>query len=383
VVRVIARLNAGGPAHHVGLLSSRLGDGYETLLIHGRVGPGEAPLAAFDTRYPTQRREFADLGREIRPLRDLRTLGRLVRLLRRVRPDLVHTHTAKAGLLGRLAALALRPRPIIVHTYHGHVLEGYFGRLMTAFYRAAERALGRASDALLGVSDATVADLRRFGIGDDRTLRVLRLGLDLDTFTRSGPDDGAAFRAEVGVLPGETLLVAVGRLVPIKRYDVAIRAFALAAEDVPLRLVIVGDGSERPRLERLARELRVQDRVRFTGWRADLTAIAAAADIAVLSSDNEGTPVSLIETGAAGTPAVATAVGGVEEVVTAATGLVVPPDDPPALAAALTALARDPAARLAMGAEARRAIPERYAATRLLADVDALYRELLDARGKC
>ena len=266
-----------------------------------------------------------------------------------------------------------------MHTYHGHVLEGYFGSLKTAFYRTAERGLARASDALIGVSDATVADLRRFRIGTDRTLRVLRIGLDLDGFTASQPDDGAAFRSEVGVLPGETLLVAIGRLVPIKRYDVAIRAVALA-EDVPLRLAIVGDGSERARLERLARELGVEDRVRFMGWRADVAAIAAAADVAVVSSDNEGTPVSLIETGAAGTPAVATAVGGVAEVVTAGTGLVVPPDDPVALSAAIAALARDPARRLAMGAEARREIPRRYAATRLLSDVDALYRELLGDR---
>jgi glycosyltransferase involved in cell wall biosynthesis len=375
---VITRLNAGGPAHHVGVLSSGLGPAYETLLVHGRVGAGEAPLEDFDARYPTRRLELPDLGPEVRPVRDLLTLLRLVRILRRMRPDVVHTHTAKAGLVGRLAALSLRPRPAIVHTYHGHVLEGYFGRSETSLYRLAERALGRVSDRLVGVSDATVADLRRFGIGTAATLRVIRLGLDLDEFLRAGPPEGAGFRAETGVRPGETLVVTVGRLVPIKRCDVALRAVAHAcAGGAPLRLAVVGDGPLRAELEDLAHRLGIAGRVVFTGYRGDLPAIAAAADVALLSSDNEGTPVWLIEAAAAATPAVATDVGGVREVVADGTGVTAPARDHAALGDALGALAADADRRGEMGSAARRHVRERYAAERLLGDVDRLYTELV------
>src|SRR6478735_7755654 len=159
VMRVIARLNMGGPAHHVGFLSGLLDpERYETVLLHGDVGAGEAALSSTADRYGVRRETVPGL----RP--ELRALVALVRAVRRFRPDIVHTHTAKAGMLGRLAALAMRPRPIIVHTYHGHVLEGYFGRLLNAFYRALERGLARVSDALIGVSSATVDDLVRLRI---------------------------------------------------------------------------------------------------------------------------------------------------------------------------------------------------------------------------
>src|SRR3954470_4342253 len=158
VMRVIARLNMGGPAHHVGFLSGLLEPArYETVLFHGEVGAGEAALSSSADRYGVRREVVRGLRPELRPLDDLRALVALVRAVRRFRPDIVHTHTAKAGMLGRLAAvLGGRPRPIIVHTYHGHVLEGYFGRFLNAFYRFLERALGRVSDALIGVSQATV-----------------------------------------------------------------------------------------------------------------------------------------------------------------------------------------------------------------------------------
>jgi glycosyltransferase involved in cell wall biosynthesis len=382
VMRVIARLNMGGPAHHVGYLSARADpERYETVLFHGAVGAGEADLSSAADRLGVRRELVPGLRPELRPLDDLRALVYLVRAVRRLRPDVVDTHTAKAGMLGRLAAaIAVRPRPVIVHTYHGHVLEGYFGRLQNAFYRALERGLARVSDALIGVSSATVNDLVRLRIADRSKFRVIPIGLDLDPFLTSTRVAGAAFRAEAGAADDETLLTFVGRLVHIKRVDILLRAFARASSRARVRLAIVGDGDLRPELERRARELGIAERVWFAGYREDMVAVAAAADIAVLSSDNEGTPVSLIEAGAAGKPAASTNVGGVPDVVIPDSGQLVPIGDSDALGDAIAALAGDSALAADMGARARAHVAGRFSIERLIDDMDALYQELLARR---
>ena len=380
IVRVIARLNMGGPAHIVGLLSSRLDpERYETLLLHGEVGPGEDSLEDAVRASGAAMARVPGLRPELRPPDDARALGSLVRAIRRLRPDIVDTHTAKAGMLGRLAAvLAGQPRPKIVHTYHGHVLEGYFGPVKNATFRELERRLGSVSDALIGVSSATVDDLVRLGVAPREKFRVIPIGLDLDPFLNATSDDGAAFRAEAGVQDGEVLLTFVGRLVPIKRVDVLLRAVAAArAAGAPVRLAVVGDGELRPELERLAAELGIAGQVWFAGYRGDMLPVATGSDIAVLSSDNEGTPVSLIEGGAAGKPAVATLVGGVADVVTPETGFLVPQRDTKAFAEALVHLAQDRELRMQMGQRARTAVAQRFSADRLAEDMDLLYRELL------
>jgi glycosyltransferase involved in cell wall biosynthesis len=383
VLRVIARLNMGGPAHHVGLLGSMLdGERYETLLLHGEVGAGEASLEDSVRSRGVTLAQVPGLRPEVRPHDDLRALASLVRAIRRARPDIVHTHTAKAGMLGRLAAvLAGGARPVLVHTYHGHVLEGYFDPLRTATYRAMERRLADVSDALVGVSQATVDDLVRLGIAPRYKFRVVPVGLDLEPFLRLRHRDGVGFRREAGACNGEVLLTFVGRLVPIKRIEVLLEAFARArASGAPVRLAVVGGGPLESELERLARDLGVAEVTRFMGYRSDMAAVAAASDLAVLSSANEGTPVSLIEAAAAGRPAVATAVGGVPDVVTAETGFLVPEGDVDALASAVARLAADPQLRARMGTKARDHVAERFSAVRLASDVDDVYRELLESR---
>jgi glycosyltransferase involved in cell wall biosynthesis len=380
VLRVIARLNMGGPAHHVGLLGAGLdAERYETLLLYGDPGSGEDSLEQEVHARGAHMTHVRGLRPEIRPHDDIRALTALVREVRRQRPDIVHTHTAKAGMLGRLAALlAGRPRPVIVHTYHGHVLDGYFGRVKTAFYRGLERWLAKRSDALIGVSSATVDDLVRLGVGDRSKFRVIPIGLDLNPFLECSQVAGAAFREEAGVEDGELLLSFVGRLVPIKRVDVLLRALSHArARGARVRLAVVGDGQLRPELERLTSELGVADHVFFAGYRADMVPVAAASDLAVLSSDNEGTPVSLIEAAAAAKPSVSTAVGGVPDVVTPETGILTEPRDAQALGAAIARLAADQSVRTEMGEHARRHVAERFSVERLLDDVEALYVELL------
>ncbi|HEX6753806.1 MAG TPA: glycosyltransferase [Solirubrobacterales bacterium] len=385
VLQVIGRLNMGGPAHIAALLSGRRfsPDRYETLLVHGSLASGEESLAGLAEEEGATMRHLPELQQPVQPARDAQALAKLVRLVRGFRPHVVHTHTAKAGFLGRQAALAVRPRPAVVHTYHGHVLEGYFGAPKSRLYLEMERALARVSDCLIGVSQATVDDLVRLGVAPPSKFRVLPLGLDLDRLVELPGELRAASRAELGVGDGEILLVFVGRIVPIKRLDLLLEALAQAREADPrLRLAVVGDGEERPRLERQAAELGIAGDVLFLGYRRELPPVFAAADLAVLSSDNEGTPVSLIEAAAAGLPAVATDVGGVREVVGEDTGVLTPQGDATALAAAIVEMAADPERRERCGAAARRHAIDSYSAKRLLTDVDALYQKLIEVRGR-
>lgn len=382
VLRVIARMNVGGPAHHVSILSGRMeGRGYRTLLVAGHVGAGEASADHLAREHGVWLLSLTCLSPQLHAGNDLRALVALVRVIRRFRPDVVHTHTAKAGFVGRLASvLALRPRPKIVHTYHGHVLEGYFGPVRTTVYRILERTAGRVSDALVGVSQATVDDLVRLRVAPRERFEVVALGLELEPFLALDPVPAAddAVRATTGVRAGELLVSISGRLVPIKRVDIALRAFALARRrGARLRLLVVGDGELVDELQALAAELDVRDAVHFVGFRRDMPAVVAATDIALLTSDNEGTPVSLIEAAAGARPAVSTDVGGVRSVVSPAGGRLSGRGDAPALAEALVELSADGPLRRRMGLAARDHVASRFGAERLVDDIDDLYRSLL------
>jgi glycosyltransferase involved in cell wall biosynthesis len=374
ILRVIARMNIGGPAYHVALLSARLDpERYETMLVAGQLGPGEGSFEELARRYGADLHVLPTLGPEVDPRADLRALIELRRIICRFRPHIVHTHTAKAGALGRTAALlAGRRRPLIVHTYHGHVLEGYFGPAVSAGYRTAERVLARFSDRLIAVSQATVDDLVRLRVAAPERFEVVALGLELDRFLALAPRPAPS---------GDVVALYAGRLVSIKQVDVLLRAVARARRGgAPLSLVVLGDGALRPDLEQLARALGIASSVTFAGYRTDVLPYLAAADLAVLSSANEGTPVALIEAASSGRPLVGTRVGGVPDVVAPGTGRLVDPDDEEGLAAALAELAGDEALRLELGARAREHVRTRYACERLLTDVDGLYRRLLAAR---
>lgn len=374
----------GGPAHHVTLLSGRLDpERYETVLVAGLVPPDEGSLDHLAADRGVRLVRLHALGPALHPLRDLQALVRLVILVRRGRPDVICTHTAKAGMLGRLAGVIARPRarPALVHTFHGHVLEGYFGRLQTSAYRWIERALGRRSDRLVGVSQATVDDLVRLGVGPADRFRVLPLGLDLGDFLRLDAAPSIAARESLGVAGAELVLSWVGRLVPIKRVDVALRALALVRDrGHDVRLLLVGGGELEAEMRALAGQLGIAAAVSFLGYRSDLAPVVAAADAALLTSDNEGTPVSLIEAAAAARPMVATDVGGVRDVAAGPWARLAPPDDPEALAAAITEVTALPAEeRSRLGELGRAHVRTAYGVDRLLRDADGLYREILVA----
>jgi len=349
VVHVIARMNVGGPARILsGLLGTLDPIEFPQTLVTGEVGPGEEdwyavrePDASDDPRIV----RVESFGRAISPLRDLRTARTLTRLLRELEPDVVQTHTAKAGLLGRRAALRAGV-PHVVHTFHGHTLHGYFPAVVTDLFTRLERRLARRTDDLLAVGHRVRDDLLAAGVGVPEQFTVLPPGVPEDV-----PSDPAAARARLGLPEPPVPIVAfVGRLSGVKRPDRFLDAAEHVAATHPQCIfLVVGDGDERAALE--ARE-RTAD-VRFLGWRGDVEDVYAAADLIVVTSDNEGMPVTLIEAAMAGRACVTTDVGSAGEVVLdGRTGLVVP-CDPRAVAAAMVELLDDRTRRSTFGTAAR------------------------------
>ena len=377
VLRIFSRLNVGGPSVHVILLTAGLKDrGYETQLVIGQESPREGNLFDLAARKGVACVAMPGLGREVRPWRDLRALLGLYRMMRTFRPHIVHTHTAKAGMLGRLAA-RVAGVPVVVHTFHGHVLRGYFGPLTTAFYRAMERGLGASSDVLVAVSDAVKRDLVGLGVASDAKIRVIPLGLDLEPLAGALPR--GSLRGEAGV-PGDAPLIGiVGRLAPIKDVGTFLRAAAAVRAAVPAaRFAVVGDGEERGPLEAERARLGLEGCVFFHGWRRDMAAVYGDLDVVVNCSRNEGTPVALIEALAAGRPVVATRVGGTPDLLgDGRRGVLVPPGDAAALAAGIVDALRGSEPLPARVREGQAYVLAHHSARRLIDDVDALYRELL------
>ncbi|MFJ3823130.1 glycosyltransferase [Streptomyces nodosus] len=374
VMRVIARMNVGGPALQVSALMRGLDDElFDHRLYAGSVGPDEADYV--EQRAPdVQVRPVPTLGRAVRPTDDLRALAALTGAMRRFRPHIVHTHTAKAGTLGRLAAVLARV-PVRVHTFHGHLLKGYFSPAKTRLVVQAERRLAAVTDRLVAVGCGVRDDLLTAGIGLPRQYAVVPPGT-----TPAVPPGRSEARRLLGV-PGDGPVVAyVGRVTRIKRPD---RFLAVAREvrrAVPeARFLVCGAGDLHGDLEQAA-DLR--DALHLLGWRADVETVYAAADLVLLTSDNEGMPVSLIEAGLAGLPSVSTRVGSVAEVVQdGRTGFLAPPDAPELLTRHTVALLRDEALRHRMGRQARAWTTERFGAERLVQDTHDLYASLAVAHG--
>ena len=376
----------GGPALHVSYLSAGLRNrGYETTLVAGSVSRGEQSMAYVAEELGVPVVTIPHLHREISPLRDLLATARLARIMRSERPTILHTHTAKAGAVGRMAALlAGRARPpIIVHTFHGHVLRGYFGRFWTGVFRLLERMLARITDALVAVSPEVRDELVALGVAPASKFRVIRLGIALDTRIQADDAARAETRRVMGIPDGRFVVGWIGRMTGVKRTDVLLHGFRTLREDgIDAVLCMVGDGPDRESVEQLADELGIVRDCLFTGYQEDVGPFFAAFDVFVLTSGNEGTPVTAIEALAAGCPVVATRVGGVPDVVTdGEDGFLVSPAAVDELAGRLADLARDPDLRARMGASGRARMRTRYAVDRLIDDTDRLYRELLAEKG--
>lgn len=382
ILRVITRLNIGGPAIHAILLTRDLNDGadFRSVLVTGTPAEHEGDMSDLARANDVEPMVFPALGREISPLDDLAALARMVRLVREQRPDVVHTHMAKAGTVGRLAAQICRV-PLIVHTYHGHVFHSYFSPVKTRLFLTIERALGMGTHRIVVVGERQRDEIAAYGVASRDKLLPIRLGLELGQFLNAERLRGT-LRGELGLGADVPLVGIVARLVPIKAHEVFLQAAAAVQQSLPdACFLVIGDGERRAELEQLAKQLGVD--ARFMGWRRDMPTVYADLDVVALASRNEGSPVALIEALAAARPVVSTAVGGVPEVVLhGETGLTVPPSDPAALAEGMLTLLRDRDLAARLGQAGRRHVYPRYDSSRLVDDMRSLYRRELSARGR-
>jgi glycosyltransferase involved in cell wall biosynthesis len=377
VVRIIDRLNVGGPAIHAVLTTKGLDPRrFRTVLVTGSIEPDEGDMSYLLAEHGVDDVvSIPSLGREIRPLRDLRAAWQIYRLLQRERPQVVHTHKAKAGVIGRLAALA-SGTPVLVHTFHGHVLHGYFGPWKSKAFTAIERVLAQGTSRLVTPSARLADDLAStYKVAPRGRFQVIPLGFDLSPFEQCEIHRGK-LRAELGVGPDVKLVAIIGRMVPVKDHATFVAAAEIIAARRPdVHFVFVGRGALEAEIRSDVRRRGLEPRSHFLGWRDDLPVIYADLDVAALSSINEGTPVSIIEAIASGLPVVATEVGGVPDVLrNGARGSLVPPRDPRAMAAAIER-AFSPEAR--SRAKAMRGHMDEYGADRLCRDLSDLYTDLL------
>ena len=371
VLRVISRLNIGGPSIQALLLSKKLDPSqFEPHLVFGTTNPSEGSLA------PTKNESFQfyhvpTLQREISLLKDLKSFISILKIIKKVNPHIVHTHQAKAGLLGRSAAILLGV-PIRIHTFHGHVFHSYFPTWKTRLFLMLERILARYSH-LIAISDTQKKELESH-LKSSSTVHVIPLGLELKKFENLPPQE--PLKKKWGYREDQILIGIVGRLVPIKNHDLFLDvARDLKSKFSHVKFLIVGDGERRSYLEKKIHNENL-DHVRILGWQYDLREIYSLLDIVVLTSLNEGTPVSLIEAGASGKPIVSTSVGGVASIIQHETnGYLIHKHDKTAFVNSLESLIQNKELREKMGKKSQSEIIGRFNEDRLVKDIEAFYKK--------
>jgi len=401
ILRIIARLNVGGPAIQAVSLTSELSpDRYQTMLVCGQVSASEGDMAYLAKEKGVKPVVIPELGREISIFDDLRCFFALRKIIRRFRPHIIHTHTAKAGTLGRLAALIINAtsrsgsRISIVHTFHGHVFHSYFSKLKTLVFIQIERLLARYTDRIIAISPLQKWDIcNKFRIAGKEKVKVIRLGFDLSGY-RDCDRKRWTLREKYlsNSAPDKFIVGTIGRLAQVKNHSLLLKAVKLLKDWGKLdlfRFLIVGDGELRAELENEARNSGVREEIIFAGWHKDMPPVYGALDAVALMSKNEGTPVTLIEAMAASKPVVATDVGGVRDLLgkikeerpnrvqLAGNGILVPPEDSEALANGLLFVLENRKKLDQMAINARDFVSKKYSLKRLVDDIANMYDELI------
>ncbi|MEO8066090.1 MAG: glycosyltransferase [Flavobacteriales bacterium] len=405
VLRIINRFNLGGPTHNVAYLSKYLAPEFETLLVGGKWGENEEGSQHILDNLGLEPVFLPEMQREVAPWRDRAAYRRIKQIIQEFKPDIVHTHAAKAGAVGRMAAADLGV-PVIVHTFHGHIFHSYFGQVRTQLYKSIERFLARRSTRIVAISDRQKEELvDEHRICPAEKVTVIPLGFDLSRFQTDQATKRKLFRKVYGVDDDEIAIGIVGRLVPVKNHDLFLNALQNVSERTGkrVRAFIVGDGEERERLEQKVIALGMsmakgpyfnghgfghgvngkpvvaKATVTFTSWIKEIDIVNAGVDLVALTSLNEGTPVSLIEAQASNRPIVSTAVGGIENVVLPGrTALLSASEDQGALADNMLRIVEDDQLRASMSIAGWQHVKAKYHFSRLVEDTADLYRSLLN-----
>ena len=425
VLRMIARLNIGGPAIHAHLLTQGLdGNKFDTILVTGKISPQEGDMSYLFDSSGRQPIVISELQREISLKMDLAVLFQIFKLLRHEKPDIVHTHTAKAGTIGRIAVfiynrvqssklkaqswvrMISRGRVAgeqstidnrqckVVHTFHGYVFRGYFGKLKSLFFLWTERLLAKVTDVIIAISESQKSELcSKYNIAPASKFRTVKLGFDLEPFFSAERLKGQ-FKKSLGIDSKTILVGIVGRLVPIKNHKMFFKSAKIFLDqnpDIDVKLVVVGDGKLRNALEHYCRQEELSDRVVFCGWVRDLPKVYADLDILALTSINEGTPVSIIEAMGSSVPVISTDAGGVRDLLGAPVqhmssngfqvherGILCQQGDTKGLAMGLQYIMKNAELRQEIVRSGRQFVEQSFSKERLLQDIESLYVELLE-----
>lgn len=382
ILRIINRFNIGGPTYNATFLTRFISDDFETLLVGGLPDEGEKDSLYITEEYGVKPVLIEELKRNPGFSSDRKAYKRLKSLIQEFQPDIVHTHASKAGALGRRAARACNV-PVVVHTFHGHVFHSYFGPAKTFLYKTIEKRLARASNGIIAISDLQKSELTNdHRICPSDKIKVIPLGFDLEKFASDTETKRQATRNSFGLTDEEVAIAIIGRLAPIKDHDFFLNVIekVLVRSSKPVRIFIVGDGSERTGIEQKVNYLneRFGNRIRMTSWIKDIATFNAGMDIICLTSKNEGTPVSLIEAQASGTPVITTDVGGVRDVVDDGnTGYIVRVGDLDNYTEKLLNLIENEKKRSKMSQNGWPFVRDKFHYERLVKDMEQYYLELL------
>lgn len=385
VLRIINRFNIGGPTYNATFLTRFISDEFETLLIGGVPDEGETDSLHILEEYGVQPIIIDELQRNPNFQSDRKAYKKIKEIIREFKPDIVHTHAAKAGALGRRAAYKCKV-PVIVHTFHGHVFHSYFGKAKTTLFKKIERNLAKKSTGIIAISEQQKHELSEIhNICSADKIKIIPLGFDLDKFRVNNEENRIAIREKYTIQPHEIAIAIVGRLAPIKDHDFFLNVIEriMHEEKLPIRVFIVGDGSEAGAIRERVNAINTNfpELITMTSWITNIGEFNSGMDIIALTSKNEGTPVSLIEAQAGGLPVISTDVGGVKDIVAnEKTGFIVPVNDLELYAEKLKKLITDQKLREKMSQNGWDHVREQFHYTRLVKNMEDYYRELLEKR---
>lgn len=387
ILRIINRFNIGGPTYNATFLTRFISDEFETILIGGLPETGEADSLHILNEYGVKPILVPELKRNPNFISDRKALRKIKTIIEEFKPDIVHTHAAKAGALGRKAAFDCKV-PVVVHTFHGHVFHSYFGKFKTEIFRLIEKRLASKSTGIIAISEQQKNELsENYEIAGKDKIEVIPLGFDLNQFQLNWEQKRNETRAKYKLSENQIAVAIIGRLAPIKNHKLfldSIEIVNLKTTKEPV-FFIVGDGEMREDIEKQISEIKTKQDIdiRLTSWIHDIKTFNAGMDIICLTSNNEGTPVSLIEAQACNIPVISTDVGGVKDIINEnETGFIIPKNNLVEFAEKLLFLIENEKIRKKMSQNGWSFVKDNFHYQRLVRDMESYYKRLLKLNHK-